>query len=221
AFSDHTLPEETLPEFVQVPPPITPEPNEEPELVVPTPPITPPETLPKAPVETPRETPKVRLPTVIRPLDTPPPPKVETGQLRIAANYPADVYIKGKRRGSTRGDDQLLTLPVGSEVITIKGALLQDYELKVEIAPNEVLEKTVELRPRKFNVTIDDSYPPTCIVVLNRLSKGAIEKSGRVITIDHPDRKNEIILDCDGQVHTREFTYMTSDAVYPPPPDQP
>jgi eukaryotic-like serine/threonine-protein kinase len=209
------FPEPELPPVEAPPVPI-----QQPEPPAPMfPPVSVPEPDPKPTPNTDTPPPPVAIlpaPLMPRPTSTVT-PAAETGKLRVSANYPADVYIEGERRGSTRGTDRQITLPVGTHQVQLKGPYLKVYELQVTIAPGETVERTVEMSPRQVRVIVDDLWPGHCRIRLNQVDRGTLTAKGRSVTIEHPDRNNEIVLDCDGTLTPRTFTDLTEDARFPPP----
>ena len=128
---------------------------------------------------------------------TPPGPSAEVvkpGQLRIAANYPADVYRNDERIGNTRDREPMILSP-GSHRLRIVSDLIKEHTLNFELAPGEHKDIKVNLQARHTFLEIESFYSRDCTVTVNGLRIGTLGQIQHRIRIERPDLPHTVRLD--------------------------
>jgi hypothetical protein len=193
--------------------PSEPEPlaSPEPEPATPTPAVASPEpeapTEPVARVDTPRPAPRpVPRPPRPEPVAVaedarPMPNRIDLqptlqivpnrpGTLRVVSNMAADIYQGDRRLGSTRS---ALQLEPGAHVLEIRSDVVKPFELRVEVAPGESVERIVQLEARPATVRFASVFSDACDVTLDGVRVGTLGSLGRELSVPRPQQHGHAV----------------------------
>ncbi|HHO50305.1 MAG TPA: PEGA domain-containing protein, partial [Deltaproteobacteria bacterium] len=157
----------------------------------------------------------------------PPPPESDFGTVVIkdANGYNADVYLRGKRIGQTHSD---LILQVGDHELQLRSRLLFDETLRVTVSPGEKQVVNVLLKVRPTRVVFPGGWDGDCRVIATDATHhsedvGSLSQLGWSWQIDHPDKRVELQLSCNGKpVASKIWRVMSSPEVrFPDVPGRP
>lgn len=201
-----TVPDDPAP--IAIPGPLVP---------LPTPLVVEPET---APQERPAPLPTPVAPAPIRPAapvptarPTPPPDlEIPTGPatVRIRSNLTADVFLEGRRIGSTRSP---LTLEPGAYVLQIRGDVVKPRDLRVEVGPGDEITEQILLEARPASIQLTRDFAEDCVVILDGDPRGTIRELDHVLEVPNPDRVGHVLrVTCAG---IPDFVHVWSSVVFP------
>ncbi len=166
-----------------------PEPEGTPEPVVPDPQPRPdPAPVPEpvaAPVPAPRPMPtRIDLQPTLQVVPNKP------ATLRVVSNMAADIYQGDRRLGSTRSS---LELEPGAHVLEIRSDVVKPFELRVEVAPGESVERIVQLEARPATVRFASVFPDACAVTLDGVQVGTLGQLGRELSVPRPQQHGHAV----------------------------
>jgi tRNA A-37 threonylcarbamoyl transferase component Bud32 len=118
------------------------------------------------------------------------------GRLRVVSNIPADVFHEGRRLGNTRSP---IELEPGSYRLEVRSDVVLPYELRVEIAPDEVVERTITVQARPAEVRFAAIVADDCRVTLDGAELGTVGALDRRVEVQRPDQVgHELLVTCSG-----------------------
>ena len=110
--------------------------------------------------------------------------------LRVVSNMAADIYQGDRRLGSTRTP---LELEPGAHVLEVRSDVVKPFELRVEVAPGESVERIVQLEARPATVRFATVFDDACAVTLDGASVGSLGDLGRELSVPRPQQHGHTI----------------------------
>jgi serine/threonine-protein kinase len=130
------------------------------------------------------------LPTLVSPPPT-------TGTVRLRSRIPAEVYLEGRRIGSTRLP---IELDAGSYELELRSDVIRTRTVRVEVGPGEEVAMEVMVETRPATVRIGPSASDDCTVSLDGQDLGTVGALGRRVSVANPERVgHRLAILCDGK----------------------
>jgi tRNA A-37 threonylcarbamoyl transferase component Bud32 len=136
-------------------------------------------------------------------------------------SMPADVYLDGTRFGTTR-DRGCRELPAGSYTFQLRGPLIEEKTVHVDLKPGELRDRiVVELVSLPARVRFSMDYADTCTASVDGRDRGELRSLGHTLLLERPDKPHDVALRCGGRSYTTHYERLSGPDVWFTPEDPP
>ncbi|HMV68967.1 MAG TPA: hypothetical protein PKA64_19110, partial [Myxococcota bacterium] len=126
----------------------------------------------------------------------------------------ADVYLDGARFGTTR-DRGCRELPAGSYTFQLRGALIEEKVVRLDLAPGEIRDRVVvDLVSLPARVRFSNDYADGCVASVDGHERGDLRALGRTLLLERPDKPHEISLRCGGRTYAARYERLSGPDVW-------
>lgn len=164
----------------------------------------------------PRTTPDPEPPPDVAPA---PPPVVAArqgmGRLHLSSpeSFAAEVWNGSDKIGAT---NRFIDIPAGKYRLVVRSAVLQPYELEVEVGPEETVRKQVPLKPKPWRILMD-GWDGDCAVTHNGVPRGTVAALGAELQVARPHEPQTVVLACGSDPVEFKWKELRHDQKIPPP----
>ncbi len=110
---------------------------------------------------------------------------------------PADVFLDGKRIGTTR-DRACAVVPSGTQNFTLQGAMIRPASVQLDLAPGEQrIGVVVDLERLPARLRFASRYDAACLVSRDGTPIGSLAAQHYAIDLPDPDQRHVVTLRCD------------------------
>ncbi|MFM2161013.1 MAG: hypothetical protein RLZZ383_525 [Pseudomonadota bacterium] len=110
---------------------------------------------------------------------------------------PADVFLDGKRIGTTR-DRACALVPSGTQNFTLQGAMIRPASVRLDLAPGEQrIGVVVDLERLPARLRFASRYDAACLVSRDGAPIGTLAAQHYAIELPDPDQRHVVTLRCD------------------------
>ena len=144
----------------------------------------------------------------------------EPGRVAIRSTKPAEIWLEGRRIGSTR-DPNPIELAAGEYEFVLKGLTIKPKTVRLNLNAGRLTHEMVDLQFKPATVKIDRKFPDNCVLQVDNTPVGLLGMLGRVWELENPELPHSLRITCGGKSYDKEFANLRSPEVFFPHPDAP